>query len=34
MRFISTSIIPLKDIIGRNLDNDEIILVNRNAFIL
>ncbi len=34
MRFVwETSIIPLKDIIGRNLDDDEIILVNRNAFI-
>ena len=34
MRFVwETDIIPIKDIIGRNLEEEEIILVNRNAFI-
>jgi len=34
MRFVwETDIISIKDIIGRNLDADEIILVNRTAFI-
>ncbi len=33
-RFVwNTDIYPIRDIIGRNLDNDEIILVNRTAFI-
>lgn len=34
IRFVwETDIIPIRDIIGKNLENEEIILVNRNAFI-
>ena len=34
MRFVwETDIIPIRDILGKNLENEDIILVNRNTFI-